>query len=92
MAMERILDRNAKCPLCSKYYHRWDAYMNPIPTRKHQRTEEELCKCAKGENAREWRRMRRMEIMAEQERRKQRRDEILSMQERNANYWKEVNG
>ena len=87
-----ILHRNAKCPLCGKYYHRWDINRNPIPTRKDQRTEDSLCQCAKGQDAREFRRMKRMELQAEQEARKLRREVILSMHERNKNYWTEVNG
>lgn len=87
-----ILDRNKTCPLCGKFYHRWDIHRNAIPDKKHQRTEAELCQCAKGEDAREFRRMKRLEIDAENERRKMRRESILSMYDRNKEYWKEVNG
>lgn len=78
-----ILDRNKTCPLCGKFYHRWDPHRNPIPTGKDQRTEESLCHCAKGQDARKFCNMKRMEIQAEQERRQKLREEALSMNEPN---------
>ena len=85
-----ILDRNATCPMCGKYYHRWDIHRNPVPTKKHQRTEAELCQCAKGEDARQFRRMKRLEMEAEQERKKTLREEWNSRHERNNAYWTRV--
>lgn len=82
-----ILDRNAKCPLCGKYYHRWDIHRNAIPDRLHQRTEQSLCQCAKGQDARQFRKMKRLELEAEQLVKKTRREEWNSRDERNNAYW-----
>ncbi len=85
-----ILDRNKKCPLCGKFYHRWDMHRNPIPTRKDQRAEESLCQCAKGLDARKFCNMRRMAIEEEQKRQKALREEWFNRKERNAAYWAAV--
>ena len=85
-----ILDRNKKCPLCGKFYHRWDVHRNPIPTKKDQRAEESLCKCAKGRDAREFLQMKRMEIQNEQKEKKALREEWFNRKERNDAYWARV--
>ena len=85
-----ILDRNAKCPLCGKFYHRWDLQRNPIPTKKDQRTAESLCQCEKGKDAREWRKIQRLEIEAEQREKKLLREEWFDRKQRNDAYWTRV--
>ena len=85
-----ILDRNKTCPICGKFYHRWDIHRNAIPDKLHQRTEESLCQCEKGKDARAFRRMKRLELEAEQARQKALREEWFSREERNKAYWTRV--
>jgi len=85
-----ILDRNAKCPMCGKFYHRIDIHKNPIPNRANQRTPESLCQCPKGQDAREFRRMKSLAIEAEQERQQTLREEWFNRDERNKAYWTEL--
>lgn len=87
---EDILDRNATCPICGKYYHNIDIYNNPIPSRENKRKEDELCQCAKGKAARTLRREQRLQYELDLERRKARKEDILSMHERNRAYWRRI--
>ena len=90
--MSGVLDRNATCPICGKFYHRIDVHKNPIPTRANQRTEEELCHCAKGDSAREYRRQVRLEMDRKCEVRNARRQELLTLGEKNRAFWERKQG
>jgi hypothetical protein len=90
--MMDVLDRNATCPMCGKFYHRIDVHKNPIPTRTNQRTEESLCSCAKGASAREYRRQVRLDMDRKCEVRNARRQELLTLGDKNRAFWTRIQG
>lgn len=85
-----VLERNAACPICHKFYHNIDAHNNPVPSAKNKRTEEELCQCRKGVEARELRRQWRLERDAERETIAAQAVDFLGMEDRNNDYWKRI--
>lgn len=89
MPIDRILDRNATCPLCHRFYHNIDIHNNPIPSVKNKRSDGSLCQCAKGDSAREFRKMYRNEREEEKRAKDIRVADVLSMDERNRQYWKD---
>lgn len=89
--MTDILERNAKCPICGKFYHNIDINNNPVPSTKNKRPFDTLCQCKKGQDAREFRRIKRMELEEAREAKEARKADILSMQTRNRQFWEVKN-